>query len=200
MIANIAIFCGVVVSRADFSAIGAILNSLSIEDGIIGLIAPVATFVVSGLVSADTKARLVYWKYRHPLPGSRAFSEHLPREVRADPDRLARRWGPFPTESTEENRLWYRIFKSVEADIVVHEAHRAWLFSRDLNSYVLLFLGLFGISTLASEVPGETTVWYLLALLAQYLAVMLAARNYGVRFVRTVLAAASLIETNEDTS
>ena len=200
MIVNIAVFWGVVVSRADFSAIADLLSSLSIEDGIIGLIAPVATFVLNGLVSADTKARVVYWRYRHPLPGSRAFSEHLRREVRADPDRLARGWGPFPSKPAEENRLWYRIYKSVEKDLGVHEAHRAWLFSRDLTAYVLLFLGLFGISTLVSEVPGETTGWYLVALVVQYSAVMIAARNYGVRFVRTVLAVASLIDANEETS
>lgn len=200
MAANVAVFWGVVISRADFSAMGELLSSLSIEDGIIGIVAPVATFILNGLVSADYKARIVYWRYRHPLPGSRAFSVHLERETRADPDRLARRWGPLPSRPAEENRLWYRIYKSVDKDLGIHEAHRAWLFSRDLTACVLLFFGLFGVSTLISDVPSETTGWYLVVLVAQYLVVMIAARNYGVRFVRTVLAVASLVEVNEESS
>ena len=200
LIANVAVFWGVVVSRANFSAMGDLFSSLSIDDGIIGVVAPVATFILNGLVSADYKARVVYWRYRHPLPGSRAFSVHLERETRADPDRLARHWGPLPSKAVEENRLWYRIYKSVENDLGVHEAHRAWLFSRDLTAYVLLFLGLFGIASLVSAVPSETTGWYILLLVSQYLAVMIAARNYGVRFVRTVLAVASLMEVSEETS
>ena len=194
---NVAVFWGVVVSRADFSAIGALLSSISIEDGIVGLIAPIATFVLDGLLSADAKARVVYWRCRHPLPGSRAFSEHLGKEARADPARLAQQWGAFPADPVEQNRLWYRIYKSVEQEIRVYEAHRAWLFSRDLAAYAVLFLAIFGIVTLISDAPWTIAGWYLVGLAVQCLAVMIAARTYGVRFVRTVLAIASQLEVEK---
>lgn len=194
---NVAVFWGVVVSRADFSAIGTLLSSISIKDGLVGLIAPIGTFVLDGLLSADVKASVVYWRSRHPLPGSRAFSEHLGKEVRADPTRLAQQWGAFPADPAEQNRLWYRIYKSVEQEIRVYEAHRAWLLSRDLTAYAVLFLAILGITTLISNAPWTIAGWYLVGLAVQYLAVMITARTYGVRFVRTVLAIASQLEVEK---
>lgn len=188
---NVAVFWAVVITRADFSEIGTLLSSISIKDGIVGLIASIGTFVFNGLLSADTKARVIYWKYKHPLPGSRAFSKHLEEEPRADPDRLAQQWGAFPDDPVEQNRLWYRIYKNVEEEIRVHEAHRAWLFSRDIAAYAVLFLAFFGIATLISDTPWTSARWYLVGLAGQYLLAIAAARTYGVRFVRTVLTIAS---------
>ena len=194
---NVAIFLAVVFTRADFSEIGTLLSSISIKDGTVGLIASIGAFVLDGLLSADTKARIIYWKYTHPLPGSRAFSEHLGEEPRADPDRLAQQWGAFPDDPVEQNRLWYRIYKNVEEEIRVHEAHRAWLFSRDIAAYAVLFLAFFGIGTLISDTPWTSARWYLVGLAGQYLLAIAAARTYGVRFVRTVLTIAS--QTGTDT-
>lgn len=190
-VVNVAVFWSVVVAGADFSEIRALLSAVSINDGIVGLVAPIATFIINGLLSADAKARVIYWRYSHPLPGSRAFSEHLDKEVRADPARLVQQWGALPDDPAAQNRLWYRIYKSVEEDITVREAHRAWLYSRDLNAYAVLFLTIFGTSTLISGARWAVAAWYLVALALQYIAVMTAARTYGVRFVRTVLAIAS---------
>ncbi|MCY3769203.1 MAG: hypothetical protein OXG56_07570 [Gammaproteobacteria bacterium] len=164
---------------------------MSIKDSIIGLAAPVAAFLLDGLLSADTKARLIYWRYRHPLPGSFAFSIHLEKEPRANPDQLVQEWGTFPEDPVEQNRLWYRVYRSVEKEIRVHEAHRAWLLSRDLTAYTILFLIIFGTATLLSNAPWAIEWWYLTALAVQCLTAIVAARTYGVRFVRTVLAVAS---------
>ena len=188
---NVALFWALVILRADLSMLWTLLNTISLKDGIIGMITPIGAFVLDGLFSADTKARIVYWRYTHPLPGSRAFSVHLKQEPRADPERLVQQWGVFPDDPVEQNRLWYRIFGSVEKEIRVHEAHREWLFSRDLTAYTVLFLVVFGTATLVSDGPWPIGLWYLLGLATQYLAVMTAARNYGIRFVRTVLAVAS---------
>ena len=188
---NVALFWVVVIFRADFSTIWTLLSSISLQDGIVGVITPIGAFVLDGLLSADTKARVVYWRFKHPLPGSRAFSVHLKKETRADPERLVRQWGVFPDDPAEQNRLWYRIYRSVEKELRVHEAHRAWLFSRDLTAYTVLFVVIFGIATLVSDALWPIGWWYLAGLTTQYVTAMTAARNYGVRFVRTVLAVAS---------
>ena len=188
---NVALFWVVVIFRADFSMIWTLLSSISLKDGIVGVITPIGAFVLDGLLSADTKARVVYWRFKHPLPGSRAFSVHLKKETRADPERLVRQWGVFPDDPAEQNRLWYRIYRSVEKELRVHEAHRAWLFSRDLTAYTVLFVVIFGIATLVSDALWPIGWWYLAGLTTQYVTAMTAARNYGVRFVRTVLAVAS---------
>ena len=188
---NVALFWVVVIFRADLSMIWTLLSSISLKDGIVGVITSIGAFVLDGLLSADTKERVVYWRFKHPLPGSRAFSVHLKKETRADPERLVRQWGVFPDDPAEQNRLWYRIYRSVEKELRVHEAHRAWLFSRDLTAYTVLFVVIFGIATLVSDALWPIGWWYLAGLTTQYVTAMTAARNYGVRFVRTVLAVAS---------
>lgn len=106
---NVALLGVVGTFRAGFSMFWTLLSSISINDGNIGLITPIGAFVLDGLLSADAKARVVYWRCTHPLPGSRAFSVHLEKETRADPDRLVQQWGVFPDDLEEQNRHWYRI-------------------------------------------------------------------------------------------
>ena len=188
---NIAVFWGVVVSAADFSTVAGIVNSLSAKDGVVGMLAPIAVFVLNGWLSADMKARIVYLRYRDPLPGCRAFSVHLAHEARADPERLARRWGPLPTGPADQNRLWYRMFKSVEGELEVREAHRDSLLSRDLAGFGFLFLLLLGSGTAFGDADWATKGFYVAAVVAQCVGTVIAARTYGVRFVRTTLALAS---------
>ena len=188
---NVALCWGIVVSQADFSTLPDLFGSLSIRDGVTGLIVPIVAFVLDGLLSADVKARVVYWRRHHPLPGSRAFSDHVHREPRADPHRLAQKWGAFPNNPTDQNRLWYRIYMSVDGQVRVHEAHRSWLFARDLTAYSALFVVLLGSATVFTNAPWGVVSLYLSGLAIQYLAAMTAARTFGVRFVRTVLAVAS---------
>ena len=38
-----------------------LLSSISLKDGIVGVITPIGAFVLDGLLSADTKERVVYW-------------------------------------------------------------------------------------------------------------------------------------------
>ena len=188
---NVALFWGVIVSQADFSTLPNLFSSLSIQDGVPGLIAPIVSFVLDGLLSADAKARIVYWHRLHPLPGSRAFSVHVHREPRADPHRLTQKWGAFPNNPTDQNRLWYRIYMSVDGQIRVQEAHYTWLFARDLTAHSALFVVFLGLATFFTGARFSVAFWYLFGLAMQYLAAMTAARTFGVRFVRTVLAVAS---------
>ena len=197
---NVTLFWALVIFRADLSMIWTLLSSISLKDGIIGVITPIGAFVLDGLLSADAKARVVYWRYTHPLPGSRAFSVHLKKETRADPERLVQQWGVLPNDPAEQNRLWYKIYRSVDSEVRVQESHRAWLLSRDLTGYTALFLFFLGIPAVVMDSTRDVVAWYLLALLAQYLLIMMAARNYGIRFVRTVLAVASNSQTPEDTT
>ena len=188
---NVIAFWGVVVADAEFSTLLALMNAISFEDGLIGSITPTIAFVLDGLLSPDAKARIVFWRWRHPLPGSRAFSLHLRNERRADPYQLNRRWGPFPEDPVAQNSLWYQMYQTCKEEIRVREAHRAFLFSRDLAAHTLLFLIFFGTATLFSDAQLNTWGWYLGALMVQYALVMITARTQGIRFVRQVLVIAS---------
>ena len=96
--------------------------------------------------------------------------------------------GPFPSDPRKQNALWYKLYKSVENDNGVGDAHRQFLFTRDYTSIAfLLFLtaGPLGLWLIPST---TTALIYLSILLLQYLLARQAAQNHGTRFVTTVLA------------
>jgi len=188
---NAALFWTLAVSGKDISTLPAFFSAISVKDGLFASSAPIICFLIDGFLSADAKARLVYWRWHHPLPGSRAFSKHLKADPRANPQKLEHDWGPLPDQPDQQNILWYQIYRSVEYDVRVHEAHRAWLYARDLTAYAALFVSILGSAAVILATPLASIVWYLPTLALQYLVTMIAAHKLGVRFVRTVLAIAS---------
>jgi len=148
----------------------------------------VFTSVFNELLGSDNKARLVFWRWRFPHPGSEAFTKHGPADMRVDMNALAQKHGPLPTDSREQNVLWYRLYKSVANDSAVTHVHRNYLFTRDyavLSFILLLVLGFSGFWM----IPSSETAWsYLGVLVIQYLMVRQAAKHHGIRLVTTVLA------------
>ncbi len=148
--------------------------------------------IVNGLLSPNTKARLVFWRWSNPLPGSFAFSHYAQHDARIDMSGLQGKVGPFPSNPREQNALWYKLYKSVEDVPAVADAHRMFLFARDYTGIAVLMLlvgGAIGIWQIPST---ATAAGYVGLLLLQYLLVREAARNYGIRLVTTVLALKAL--------
>lgn len=110
------------------------LDGLVSPKAVLGLVMPFVTLVLDGIVSADTKAVLVYWRLRNPLPGCEAFTKHGPADTRVDMKTLERRYGPFPVAANHQNQLWYKLFKAAEDQPSVAQAHRMSLMTRDLTS------------------------------------------------------------------
>jgi len=154
----------------------------------VGLAVLVST-VLNGFLSADTKARLVFLRWRCALPGHQAFSRYANSDPRIDPVVLRKTLGSaFPIDPIDQNRTWYRLYRTVEKEPAVDQVHRDFLLLRDYTGLSVLFVifngvvGLYAISSLK--------VWalYLLLLVLQYIVVRQAASQYGVRMVTTVLA------------
>jgi hypothetical protein len=133
--------------------------------------------VVNGLLSSDTKARLVFWRWAHPLPGSFAFSRYAQRDSRIDLAALEKRVGPFPSEPREQNARWYKLYKSICNEPAVIDAHRYFLLTRDYSGIAFLLLltaGPLGVW----QIPSMTTAAiYMGLLLLQYLGARQAAQN-----------------------
>ena len=144
--------------------------------------------VVNGLLSSDAKARIVFWRWSDPLPGSFAFSHYAHRDPRIDIDQLRKKVGPFPSVPRDQNALWYKLYRAVRNEPAVIDAHRHFLLTRDFAGVALLLL--FTAAPIGVwYIPSRATAGvYVALLLLQYLLSGLAARNYGVRFVKTVLA------------
>jgi len=187
--ANLAIFLSVFVSKRFAGAsVDHFWQRVTTKDGIIAASLPLLAIVLSGVLSDLGKARLVFWRWHNPLPGCRAFTELLNADPRIDVPALRRKLGELPQDPQAQNALWYRLYKKQSADVKISEAHRIYLLTRDMATVSALFVVLFSIGVVAASVNWETTALYAVGLIAQYLLVASAARNYGTRFVLNVIS------------
>jgi len=157
------------------------------KNGIIAASIPLLALVLTNILSDQTKARLVFWHWHHPLPGCRAFTELMSTDPRIDIPALKSKLGRLPREPKAQNALWYRLYKERRADPKIVAAHRTYLITRDMAS----ISGAFVVLLPAGLVAGVhwSTAGVSMGLLAlQYLLIASAARNYGNRFVLHVLA------------
>jgi hypothetical protein len=148
--------------------------------------------IVVGLINAQlgpkTKARLVFWRWHYPLPGHRAFSLFAHCDPRIDVDCLFSIVGHTPEGPAEENAAWFRLYRNLKDDAVIHSIHAAYLFFRDYCG--MSFLLLLAFSPLALWLGSDKGIacTYVGALAVQFLVTRRAAKERGERLVTTVLA------------
>jgi hypothetical protein len=187
MAANLALFYGAVqhdvVLQGNWAQVARDLSQ-AIPAGI-GL---ALTGVLNAQLSPETKARIVFLRWRNPLPGCEAFTKHAQGDPRVDLTALESVCGTLPTTPREQNALWYKLYKSVGSDPSVTQAHRAFLFARDYACLALFACVVLGVAGVLQIPSGRTALIYLAVLIGQFLLARRAARNHGVRFVTTVLA------------
>jgi hypothetical protein len=133
------------------------------------------------------KNSVVYFRAKNPLPGCRAFTDLVHKDPRVDVSSLREEHGELPEDPKEQNRLWYKIYKTKGNKSHIRFSHGKWLLFRDMTSIALVFPPFLGIPT---AIVGNTPLcwFYILALVAQYLVLAQVARNAGDRFVCNVLA------------
>jgi hypothetical protein len=154
----------------------------------VALLLPVVVLLLSGLLSHGIKASLVYWRIADALPAHEAFSKHGPRDARIDLAALENNIGKFPSIPSEQNRLWFKLYKAVEAQPAVAEAQKKYLLYRDMAaiSFLLLMVVPSGLYFNGAVFSAVWTVAGIFAL--QYVIAAVAARHSGIRFVTNVLA------------
>jgi len=165
---------------------------LSAKNGIIAALAPIISIVLNGSLSSNAKAVLVFWRIKYPLPGSRVFSNLAKKDLRIDIKKITEKYGYLPEYPTEQNHLWYKIYKIHESKITVLDSHKNYLFCRDLAGISIIFFIIFTIFTLIFVRTHAYIFYYILYLFIQFLVLSIAAQNYGNRFVCNVLAEESV--------
>jgi len=149
----------------------------------------VITAVLNGFFSSDTKARLVFLRWHNALPGHRAFSQYAKSDPRIDLVALEKILGSaFPVDPLDQNREWYKMYKTVEKEPAVSQVHKDFLLLRDYTGLCVLFIVFYGAVGLYVIPSWKTFGFYLLLLIIQYVVVRQAASHYGVRMVTNVLA------------
>ncbi|MEB0060344.1 hypothetical protein [Variovorax sp. LG9.2] len=164
------------------------IKRLAVVRGLITSVLPVVVLLLAGMLSHDIKAQLVFWRIKNPLPGAEAFTRYAPTDVRIDMAALKKNVGELPTDPSEQNKKWFKLYRMVEKDGAVTEAHKMYLLCRDMAAMsipliVLVPVGLHfvGVTSLALCVTAGMFV-------IQYFVARVNARNSGIRFVCNVLA------------
>jgi hypothetical protein len=147
---------------------------------------------LNGLLGPQAKARLVFWRWTDPLPGSRAFSVHAKQDPRVKLDALKQKLGKWPRSARDQNSTWYGLYQTVKSDPAVSGSHRDFLFARDYAGLSALFLVCLGALAVLTFGDLHRAGIYIVILAVQYLIVRYVAAQYGNRFVGTVLAQTSV--------
>jgi hypothetical protein len=152
------------------------------------MLLPVPVLLLVNILPSGTKACLVYVRLRDALPGCRAFSKHGPADPRVSVSTLKSLVGTLPTRPTEQNALWYRLFKQVEDDIGVLEAHQAFLLYRDMAALSLPLVALVPLTLRTAAIGSGTAMLALAFFIGQLFVCIICARHQGIRLVTNVLA------------
>lgn len=190
MTANLVAFCALAQGTALMAGNWVVL-ARSIGDALPAAIGLGLTGIINAQLTPEAKASIVYVRKHNPLPGCQAFTRYAKADPRVDVRVLEDAFGPLPSKPGEQNALWYRIFKSVESDPAVMQAHRAFLFARDYACLALMMIAVLGVASLLQFDRTATALLYVGALALQFALAAQAARNHGRRLVTTVLATAA---------
>lgn len=158
------------------------------KDCIVASLSPLVVFVLSGIVSADLKSILVFWRFKNVLPGHRAFTNLGPKDARIDMNKVEQVIGNIPEEPKDQNSVWYKYYKKYQDCLIVKTSHKHYLLSRDLTGMTLVMIIVLPWSILFVSKHWITAVSYFSVMAGHYLVLALVAQNYGERFVCNVLA------------
>lgn len=150
-----------------------------------------AAATLTGLLSPTAKARLVFWRWRNPLPGSEAFTRYALEDARIDTKRLGERFGTIPRGAAEQNRTWYRMYRDYADNPSVADANREFLFFRDYAALVVLLAAACVAMVVPAGAGWRDLAYCVFALSGQYALASRAARVHARRLVANVLALAS---------
>lgn len=167
---------------------GVTLTQIGIGRVLTTTVMPVVVLLIVNVLPHDVKSMLVYWKPLGVLPGSEAFTKYGPRDPRIDMAALKKNVGALPTESTEQNSKWYKLYKQVPNEPEVQEAHKLFLMYRDMAVLSLPLVALVPLSLNVAGVSNSTLALAAGLFVVQYLLTALSARWSGIRFVCNVLA------------
>ena len=165
----------------------AIFNALRTKDALFFIALPLFVVVLSGLISSQNKARLVYWRWDFPLPGHRVFSELIEEDTRIDVALLASRIGQLPVGPREQNNTWYAMYKSVSSNPVISSSHRNFLLLRDMTAYSFVFLVVGSPVLFMLKRDTFVMLGYALTFMVHFAAIAISANNIGNRFACNVI-------------
>lgn len=105
-----------------------------------------------------------------------------------DHKRLAMKYGPLPTAPDQQTVLWYSLYRKNAENGAVEDAHGAYLRYREMTSLAVSILVIFLVVSGWIHPPVRALVLGVVLITAEYLLLLLAARNAADHLVSNVLA------------
>lgn len=156
-----------------------------------GGIAAALCGILNSQLTHVQKARIVFLRWRDPLPGCRAFSHYIAQDPRIDMKTVRAKWSPLPKGARQQNALWYRLYQQEQGSDAVQHLNRHWLFARDYASMcalLLITLGVLGVFQMPSRLSWSI---FVMVVLAQLVITRRSAVNHAEQLVLTVVAQAA---------
>tara|TARA_R110002110_G_scaffold257206_2_gene473165 strand:- start:20256 stop:20918 length:663 start_codon:yes stop_codon:yes gene_type:complete len=157
----------------------------------------ITKLILLGLIPANVRDRLVHWRWRNPLPGTRAFSKIGPADTRVNMTAIEQEYGASPVEPKVQNTHFYRIYMKHSDSIPVLDAHKSYLAARDIC--VISFLMFLLLPWFAYWITSDLfrTGVYASTLIAAYCLTARSAQVYSQRLVENSLAAESVVLSDQ---
>jgi len=135
------------------------------------------------------KETVIFWRIdTNCLPSSRAFSVIALNDPRIDRKRLAKKHGLLPNEPREQTVLWYNLYRKNAENGAVEDAHCAYLRYREMTALAVSIMAIFLIAAGMLHPSSRTILVGTSIIAAEYLVLLVAARNAATHFVSNVLA------------
>ena len=168
-------------TRGNYAAIGrliAIPAAVALLIGILGWAVP-----------KRWKEAIIFWSVgKNCLPSSRAFTVLALDDPRIDHKRLAIKYGQLPTAPDQQTVLWYSLYRKNAENGAVEDAHGAYLRYREMTSLAASILVFFLVASSWIHPSVRMLLVGIAFITAEYLVLLLAARNAADHFVLNVLA------------
>ena len=158
-----------------------------LKNSVLSLAFYIFVLILTYILPSKWKHCLVYRRWRHPLPGSRVFSDLLDKDERLSRQDLVNEFGELPISAEDQNALWYKIYKTKQNDIVVLNSHARWLLFRDMFAISIILLLPSTIFTFWNS-GVKAGISFALLYLVVFGGIWVCARNTGERFACNVLA------------
>jgi len=171
-----------------FKDVNELYKTLISPKGIFSILSYPLIIILEGFISSNIKAIFVFWRFKNPLPGCRAFTDIGQKDPRIDVNKMNLIFkNGFFNDPIKQNNLWYSLFRKHDDNNVIKESHRSFLLTRDLTTITILFipLSLFLHTILKTEI---TMMMINVSILAtMYIILAIVSQNYGKRLVANVI-------------
>ena len=173
------------------------ISNQLLQNGLVGMVITAFAGTLSNFLPNTAKYALVYFRFRHALPGHR-WKIICKNDPRISFERLEQRWPELFTEEMDlhsHNSFWYsEIYWPLRNAPEVLQAHKSFLLYRDAAAGLfVLLIALLVSCVLASRFPVPSLGgWSFLLLVSILLVLRQAAWQSGHRLVANAVAVASI--------